>query len=106
MKFLTKALERQFEQVGSQEHAGDEAIVIAKFFTPWSNWTWYATEYDPVDRVFFGLVKGQEMELGYFSRDELEDIRGPVGLKIERDRHWRQHPIGYVKHLIEQRGHA
>ena len=106
MKFLTKALERKFEKIGSQEHLGDDAVVIAKFFTPWTNWTWYATEYDPEERMFFGLVKGHEAELGYFIRDELEDLRGPVGLRIERDLHWSEKTLGEVQNLLEERGHA
>lgn len=57
---------------------------MVKFFTPWSNWTWYATEFDGED-TFFGLVYGFERELGYFSLRELEKIRGPMGLCIERD---------------------
>jgi hypothetical protein len=34
-------------------------------------------------------VEGQEKELGYVSLSELEDVRGPMGLPIERDLHWR-----------------
>ncbi|MEM7630057.1 MAG: DUF2958 domain-containing protein [Planctomycetota bacterium] len=36
---------------------------------------------DPED-LCFGLVDGHEVELGYFSFDEIESIRGPGGLKI------------------------
>jgi hypothetical protein len=86
MKLMTTALRKRFRQVGRQEHVKDP-IVIAKFFTPDSNWTWYATEYDPDERLFFGLVVGFESEMGYFSLDELESVRGSLGLKIERDRH-------------------
>jgi hypothetical protein len=38
--------------------------------------------------MFFGLVVGLETELGYFTLNELESVRGPMGLKIERDRHF------------------
>lgn len=56
-----------------------------KLFTPDSNWTWFVIEYDPSERLCFGLVIGLETEMGYFSLDELEDARGPWGLAIERD---------------------
>jgi hypothetical protein len=46
-----------------------------------------ATEFDGED-TFFGLVEGQEKELGYFSLAELSSVRGPMGLAIERDLHW------------------
>ncbi len=65
---------------------------MAKFFTPDSNWTWYATEFDGED-TFFGLVSGFEEELGYFSLSELQSVTGPLGLHIERDIHWTPKPL-------------
>lgn len=92
MMLLTKELERRFAEVGSQDGKGKDAVVIAKFFSCRSGWTWYATEYDPVDRVFFGLVHGVEVEFGAFSMAEFESVPGPLG--IERDRGWRERTIG------------
>ena len=71
----------------------DDPIAYLKFFTPDSSWTWYVTEYDPEQRLCFGLVQGHERELGYFSLDELEEARGPMGLPIERDRYWQPTPL-------------
>ena len=62
----------------------DNPLALVKFFTPWTNWTWYPIEFDGED-TFFGLVDGLEVELGYFSLSELESLRGPGGLKVERD---------------------
>jgi hypothetical protein len=97
MKLITKALEARFAEVGRQESKGLDAVVVAKFFTPDSSWTWYATEWMPESREFFGLVQGLEAELGYFSLDELESARGPMGLKIERDIHWTEMTIREVQ---------
>jgi len=69
----------------SNEKLGLDAIAQVKFFTPDAHWTWYASEFDG-ENIFFGLVAGDEVELGYFSLDELEDAHGPLGLPIERDR--------------------
>jgi hypothetical protein len=74
------------------EHEPDP-LVRVKFFTPDSNWTWFAIEYSPEERLFFGLVIGHESELGYFSLDELESARGPLGLPIERDLNWVPKPL-------------
>ncbi len=63
-------------------------MVYVKFFTPWSHWTWYATEFDGND-TFFGLVQGMEEELGYFSLAELEGARGPWGVLIELDLYFK-----------------
>lgn len=85
MKLMTKALEKALPPLGSTDGMGDAAVAKAKFFHPLSNWTWYATEYDPETEMFFGLVKGFETELGYFSLTELEALR-VKGLPMERDR--------------------
>lgn len=85
MKLLTKSILNRFEKIGPQDGLGEDAEIIVKFFTPDSNWTWYATEYNPKERTFFGLVDGFEKEYGYFSLDELTSIKGPLGLPIERD---------------------
>jgi len=84
MKLLTQEIRKVIPQLYSQDSKGDKAIAYVKFFTPWSNWTWYATEFDGED-IFFGLVVGFEIELGYFSLKELSEVTGPYGMKIERD---------------------
>jgi len=93
MKLLTKDLAKRLPPLYSQEGLGEDAVAAVKFFAPWTTWTWYATEYNPEQRLFFGLVIGQEPELGYFSLDELEALRGPGGLRIERDLNWEPRPL-------------
>lgn len=93
MKLLPDEVARKLPPLHSQEEQGEEAIAVVKFFTPWSSWTWYASEYDPEERIFFGFVRGIEPEYGYFSLDELEEIRGPGGFKVERDRYWIPKPL-------------
>jgi hypothetical protein len=86
----------------SGEEKGLEALAQVKYFSPESGWTWYASEGSPVDEngyydtdkekvdfIFFGLVAGFEVELGYFSLKELEEARGELGLPIERDLHFQ-----------------
>ena len=102
MKLLTKGLEERFSKLGCQDGKGDSAIIIAKFFTPWTNWTWWATEFMPEENLFFGLVQGLEVELGYFSLEELQSIRGVGGLGIERDLHWRECMIGEIRSRLTQ----
>ena len=97
----TKELKRRFAELGDQDDKGDEAIVVCKYFTPWSNWTWYCLSYTPEDRTFFGLVEGFETEFGYFSLEELEEIKGPAGLRIERDLYWKERKIGEVRASLE-----
>ena len=93
MKLMTKAVEAALPPLYTNDGKGEEAMARVKFFTPDSNWTWYASEYNPEEKLCFGVVVGFERELGYFSLTELEGIRGPLGLKVERDRHWTPKPL-------------
>ena len=73
-----------------QEQSPEQKKVPLKLFSPYSNWTWYAIEFDPIEGIFFGLVHGMEKEMGYFSLEELENTcLGSSNLPaIERDCHW------------------
>jgi hypothetical protein len=90
MQLLTKEIERKIKPIGTFENTAPQNIPITvKFFTPDSGWTWYVTEgekRDNDDWLFFGLVDGTEKELGYFLLSDLTDVRGSLGLPIERDR--------------------
>ena len=89
MKLITaEILKKSPALYANEKKSAAETPIVAKFFTPWSNWTWYMTEYNPETGEAFGLVEGFETELGYFSVPELESITGPMGLKIERDIHF------------------
>ena len=96
MKLLTKEIEKKLPPLYSTQDS-DDPIAWAKFFSPTSNWTWYATEYDPNDRLFFGLVYGFAKEWGYFSLGELESVKGPYGVGIERDMYFTPKPISQCK---------
>ncbi len=93
MKLLTAELRKCIPPLYSQE-LNPDPMVVCRFFTPDSNWTWYVTEGSPEgeDFIFFGFVVGHFPELGYFSLNELEEVRGPFGLPIERDLWWT--PVG------------
>lgn len=101
MQLLTDELVQRFAEVGSQEDVADP-IVIAKFFNPAGAGTWYATEYIPEERMFFGYVSifgGHNDELGYFSLDELSGYIGQFGLGIEREIFFTETPLSVFKHI-------
>jgi len=96
---LTKELEKKLPPLYANENVKDP-LVIVKFFSPYSNWTWYATEGERTedgDFRFFGLVDGFEKELGYFSLRELEDVTISFGgVKVpgvERDLWFDPEPL-------------
>jgi hypothetical protein len=94
MKLLTKKIRATLPKLYAQENAADP-VAHVKFFTPDSSWTWYATEGSPDgdEFIFFGYVIGVEAEWGYFALSELESVRGPWGLPVERDRWFTPKPI-------------
>ena len=96
MKLLTKEIRRKLPKLYTNENKKPEDTqVIVKFFDPCGSWTWYVTEFDGEDR-FFGFVRGFECELGYFSLSELESVKGPLGIGIERDRWFGKHTLAEV----------
>ncbi len=113
MKLITKEIEKRFEEIGNQDGKGTDAIVIVKFFNPCGAGTWLATEIDQYrmekngeykavitlaekeqlikegwrmdDIIFFGVAEITDKEWGSFSLKELQELKLPFGLGIERD---------------------
>ena len=99
MELLTKEIREKFKKIGSQEGKPlGEQIVVAKFFDPVGSWTWYATEFDGKD-TFYGLVDGFELEWGTFSLSEMQSVKGPLGLGIERDLYFGMPKIMDIERL-------
>lgn len=97
MKLMTKAIEKKLPPLyATEETPNEEKEVAIKFFTPDAGWTWYVLEGEKVELddgtttwEFFGYVDSpMASEYGYFVLSELESIRGPFGLPIERDRNF------------------
>jgi hypothetical protein len=99
-EFFPDDLRKSLPPRYSQEKERDP-IVHVKFFCPWNQWTWYATEGDEEDGdfIFFGYVIGFEREWGYFSLNEMSSVTGPMGLKIERDIHFSPKPKSQVSDI-------
>jgi len=72
---------------------------VVKLFTPTAGCTWLLSELDPDDPdIAFGLCDlGMGFpELGTVRISELESLKGPLGLGVERDIHFKA-----TKHLSE-----
>ncbi len=95
MQLLTQELRDKLPALGATEKV-DDPIAVVKFFTPDSGWTWFVTEFDGED-TFFGAVSGAEFELGYFSLSELQELRGPFGLAVERDLYFKPTPLSQIR---------
>jgi len=93
MKLMTRELEKRFAEVGDQYDKGLDAVVVARYFHPRSVFTWYATEFNPGDRCFYGYVCGLEDEWGHFSLDEMEGVEDQLGIGVERDLYFDEMPL-------------
>lgn len=92
-KLITKAIETAFAKQGDTSELESKDIkIVAKFFDPMGAGTWYVYDRDPDchDRLwaFCNLGDSSCAECGTVSLSELEEIRLPLGMKIERDIHF------------------
>jgi len=101
MHLLPNAIRQKLPPLYANEGKGTDALAIVKFFTPDSNWTWYASEFDG-DDLFFGLAVGVEPELGYFRLSDLQSVRGTLGLPVERDKYFEPTPLRELLEKHEQ----
>lgn len=98
MKLITEELKEKFKKypLGSQDGLGKDAKVIVKYFNPTGVGTWLITEADKLENVdyeMFGychLGDDENAEFGYVLLSELENIKLPFGLSIERDLYMNQ----------------
>lgn len=98
MKLLTKAIQTKLIDNGRRQEAvkGTEEEMdfkpVVKLFAPWGASTWLLTELDPENPdIAFGLcdLGMGTPELGSVSLSELQSVRGPFGLSVERDMHFK-----------------
>ena len=91
MQLMTREIEHAL-LAAPKDQPPEVTPVVVKYFCPWGSATWYVTEgerQDDGDWMLFGFADlfGDPTcaELGYTMLSELEAVRGPGGLTIERD---------------------
>lgn len=92
MKLFTKKIEKELQKQYSQGSSFDQ-LVICKTFNPYGSWTWYIMNQDPENPDYlWGIVRGNEIEMGSISKSELENIKINVfgaPLPLERDKFFK-----------------
>lgn len=93
-RLLTAAHVAALLENGRRSAAGEEIdpVPVVKLFTPDAGATWLLTELDPDDPdLAFGLcdLGIGSPELGSVRLSEIAEIRGRLGLPVERDRHFK-----------------
>ncbi|NKC02220.1 MAG: DUF2958 domain-containing protein [Pseudomonadales bacterium] len=91
---LLRKLTANGEASAARQADGESEIdhlPVIKIFNPAGSATWTLTEIIPDNPdLLFGLcdLGFGTPELGYVSRQELEEVQGHYGLPLERDRHF------------------
>lgn len=98
MDLMPPKTRRALPPIGAGEAEGLRALARVHYFLADSGWEWFASEFDG-DDLLFGLVVGFEAELGYFRLSELYELRGTLGLPVERDRYFK--PVSLLEVLRE-----
>ena len=81
----------------------DDPLCYVKLFLPSTAWSWYIIELSKTDHnLCFGYVVGIESELGYFSLQELESLRGSMGLSVERDVGFVPTGLASIKQTVKE----
>ena len=98
MKLLTKDIHekllkngRLMAQLSQTGEVTPDFLPVVKLFTPDAQCTWLLTELDSEEPdIAFGLCDlGMGCpELGSVRISEIESVRGPLGLPVERDRYF------------------
>ena len=114
MKLMTKAIEQSLLKAkelsnkmdtGATEYTdGIDRPCAVKYFNPCGAGTWLILDGEKVgdDWLLYGLCHLYEWEWGYVSLKELESVKLPFGLGIERDRYGS----GTIREMAKQLGYC
>jgi hypothetical protein len=86
-KLLPENIKNKLPKLYSQEE-NKNPMVYLKLFSPYSQHTWYITEYDGED-TFFGYTVGDSKEWGYISFNELASANNNGLPLVERDKYFK-----------------
>ena len=110
MPLITEAQRQTLLAHGARRLAGEDldVVPVVKLFTPDASATWLLSELDPNDAdIAFGLcdLGLGEPELGSVRLSEIEAVRGPRGLPVERDLHFQaERPLSAYAAAARLRG--
>jgi len=102
MELMNSEIEKKLPILYSQEEVADPVCSL-KYFTPDAGWTWYIIEgekQEDGDWLLFGKVVSNlcpEGELGYVMLSQLKEVRGSLGLPVERDLYWEPKRLSQCK---------
>ena len=95
MKLIPKEIKDAIPKLYETEEQKDPIAHIKLFI---DGWTWYITELSIDDDICFGYVVSPfGSELGYFSLKEIQEVKGSLGIGVERDVLFKPTPLSQIK---------
>lgn len=100
---IPNSLAKTIPVLYSQEQNQDPTVHV-RLFNPIGPQEWYITEYDPEQKLAFGLVDlgFDGPELGYINLEELGEIELQFGFKIEMDQGFRPAHLSEIRKSLDQ----
>ena len=108
MLLLTKEIkERLVKNFNDNEaaHGEKKFKAVVKLFNPVGRGYWFLTELNPANNMAFGGAFIHDWDLGGISIDEIQKVKGPLGLGIERDISFKSnaHTLEECRKMVENR---
>lgn len=95
MELIPKELRDTIPKLYETEEQKDLIAYIKLFIDGWS---WYITELSIDDNICFGYVVSPfGSELGYFSLQEIQEVKGSLGIGVERDHYFKPTLLSQIK---------
>ena len=95
MELIPKEVKEQIPYLYATENQNNPTVFIKLFL---DSWTWYITELSIDGDIAFGYVVSPfGGELGYFSLEEIKNIKGTLGISVERDLSFKPTRLSIIK---------
>jgi len=96
MELIPKEIRDKIPKLYDTEDQSDPLTYVKLFL---DGWTWYITEVSIDDDICFGYVVSPfcSGELGYFSINEIQEIKGSLGIGVERDLYFKPTSLSEIK---------
>ena len=95
---IPENIKKQIPKLYETEDIANPVAYIKLFL---DSWTWYITELSIDGDIAFGYVVSPycsgSVELGYFSLNEIQSIKGSLGIGVERDLSFKPTELSQIK---------
>lgn len=96
MELIPLEIKKQIPKLYETENQKNPVVYVKLFI---DGWTWFITEISIDDDICFGYVISPfcNGELGYFSLAEIKEVKGSLGIGVERDLHFKPQLLSQLK---------